>query len=340
MENKFEIVSKNPNFHLNSILKQMNDCFGINDIFDIFYDKKNNNELYLISPCKGFLIEITRLRDNQLIKLLKGHDGKISLIRHFFDERKQINYLVSSGKKSKVNVWDLTNNYNLLFSLNVDYSENSIIFSCVLFFSENKGNFLIVSSNENSHKDFTKIYDFENHQLIANLEATNFAEIYYLLLWNNGEKDYLIGTSIGRVLIHNLETKELFHILNSPKISVQNSACLIKSSQTNKIDLLSVSTVSGNIDFWDLNTFKIKFSIKYNKSYFYHLINWNNRYLIVAEKFNSLILIIDIVIRKIITSIKDNNDQFVVSLKKINHPLYGHSLLSSDLNNTITLWTN
>ena len=63
-------------------------------------------------------------------------------------------YLISASKKSVVKVWDLTNDYNLLFSLNADYSENTKIFSCIALFTENKENYLITSSNENQKNDF------------------------------------------------------------------------------------------------------------------------------------------------------------------------------------------
>ena len=337
---KIKITSENPNFKFKNVVKHMDCCFGINDIFDIYYDKNNNFELYLISPSENFSIAITRLKDNQLIKSLQGHNQKITSLRCFYDEIKQKDYLVSSSKKCKVIIWDLSNNFNLLYSLDVDYSQNSIIYSCLLFFSQNKGNYLITCSNETDSKDFTKIYNFENHQLICELEGTNRIEIYYLLSWKNDDKDYLFETSIGRVIVHDLETKNLFHILNSPNRSIQNSACLIKNTQTNKIDLLAVPTIHGDIYFWDLNTFKLKFSIKYQNSYFYDIINWNDKYIIVAEKFNSLIVIIDISIRKIITIMKNKNESFVISLKKINHPLYGESLLSSDIDNNISLYTH
>ena len=37
---------------------------------------------------------------------------------------------------------------------------------------------------------------------------------------------------------------------------------------------------------------------------------------------------------------KNKNESFVISLKKINHPLYGESLLSSDIDNNISLYTH
>ena len=331
---------ENPNFHYNSIVQEMNCCFGINDIFDIYYDLNDNNELYLIYPSDNFSIKITRLKDNQLIRNLDGHTGKITLIRCFYNYISKKNYLISSGKKSEVKIWDLSDNHKLLFSLKINYSENTCIYSCALFFSENKGNYLITSSNENRREDYTKIFDFNTKQLIANLETTNQIEIFYVLLWENGPINYLIESSIGCILIHNLETKKLFKILRATNKSTQNSLCLIKNPENNKVDLLCATTIHGSLDFWDLGSFTLKFSIKYKSSYFYDIINWYDKYVIVAEKFNSSIIIIDITQKKVITVIKNKNNSYVISLKKIIHPIFGQSLLSSDLDKNIILWTH
>lgn len=331
---------ENPNFRFNSIVQEMNDCFGINDIFAIYYDKKDNNELYLISPSKNFSIKVTRLKDNKLIRTLEGHTGKITLIRHCFNSITQKDYLISSGKHSEVKVWDLSDNFNLLFSLKINYSKNTNIYSSLLFFSENNGNYLITSSNENQVEDFTKLYDFNSQELKANLELTSQVEIFYMLTWNNGKYDFLIESGVGIILMHNLETKELFKVFNPSNKSSQNSMCIIKNPEDNKIDLLCVATIHGSIDFWDLDTFTFKFSVRHKSSYFYDLINWFDRYVIVAEKFSSLIIIIDLAQRRVISTIKNKNNSYVISLKMITHPLFGQSLLSSDLDGKIILWTH
>ena len=207
-------------------------------------------------------------------------------------------------------------------------------------YTENKGNFLIISSNENQKEDYTKIYDFNTEEFIADLEATNYIEIFCLLIWKNNDKNYLIESSIGNILIHNLETKELIKILSTNKKSIQNSMCLINDPDSKKLDLLCVTTVHGLINFWDLGSFTLKFSVKYKSSYFYDIINWNDNYIIVGEKNNSSIIIIDVLQRRVITVIKNKNMSFVITLKKFNHPLYGQSLLINDLKNNIILFSH
>ena len=68
--------------------------------------------------------------------------------------------------------------------------------------------------------------------------------------------------------------------------------------------------------------------------------NWYDKYVIAAEKFNSSIIIIDLLQRKVINVLKNKNNSCVITLKKIIHPLFGQSILSSDLDKNIILWTH
>ena len=329
----------NPNLKYKEIIKNFDCWFGINDAFDIYYSHNQNNELYLISPSSNNSISITRLRDNQILKTLEGfNNGRVNMLRHFYNKKDNNDYLIASFKGSRIKLWDLSNNYNLKYSLTIDYSENTSIFSCLLYFSEENGDYLITSSNNDDYKDFTKLYNFNNGSFSQDLNGSNRIDIFYLLLWNKNNNDYLIQCSIGCILIYNLENKSLFQILRkNGNSTIHNSACLIKNKDGN--DYLYVGNVNGLIDVYNLNNFQLKTSIRYGKSYFYHLISWNNRYILVAEKSNSLIIIIDAVTNRIISTLQ-KHESFVISLKKIIHPIYGECLLSCDLNNKLFLWTH
>jgi len=69
-----------------------------------------------------------------------------------------------------------------------------------------------------------------------------------------------------------------------------------------------------------------------------HIIQWNNKYIIVADYNNKCFKIINIE-NKIIKDIEKQNNDKVICIKKIYHPKYGESLLSALCDNTIKLWT-
>ena len=176
----------NPNFRLKETIIEMKCCFGINDIFDVYNAPNDNNELYLVSPGENSSIFINRLKDKKLIKELEGIKGQIHFLKHFYNKNDNTDYLIASFKGSTVRLWNLLN-YNLIYSLKINYSENTRIYSCLSYFPKNKDNYLITSSNEDKKEDFTKIYDFYTSNFIGNLEHTNRKDIFYLLLWNNNK---------------------------------------------------------------------------------------------------------------------------------------------------------
>ena len=75
-----------------------------------------------------------------------------------------------------------------------------------------------------------------------------------------------------------------------------------------------------------------------NNSVLEHIIKWNNKYIIVADCWNKSFKIIDLEENKIISDIKGQHTDEVKCVKKINHPIYGESLLSTRDDNTIKLW--
>ena len=69
-----------------------------------------------------------------------------------------------------------------------------------------------------------------------------------------------------------------------------------------------------------------------------HIIEWNKKYIIVADYNNKAFKIIDIE-NNLINNINPEHKAELISIKKINHPIYGESLLSAGDDKIIKLWT-
>ena len=69
-----------------------------------------------------------------------------------------------------------------------------------------------------------------------------------------------------------------------------------------------------------------------------HIIQWNNKYIIVADLYNECFKIINLE-NGIIKDIEKQHTNLVICIKKIYHPKYGESLLSADNDKTIKLWS-
>ena len=103
-------------------------------------------------------------------------------------------------------------------------------------------------------------------------------------------------------------------------------------------EYLFSSSTNGYINIWDLcnkNIFKV---INSNKCCLHHIIQWNNKYIIVAAGDNKCIKIINLE-NEIIKDIEKQHTDWVKCIKKIYHPKYGESLLSAADDKTIKLWT-
>ena len=114
---------------------------------------------------------------------------------------------------------------------------------------------------------------------------------------------------------------------------------IISSSAALNKDYLYSSSYNGYINIWDLynkNIFKI---INTNKCILYNIIEWNDKYIMVANCDNKSFKIINIETFKVISDIKGEHKNDVKSIKKIYHPIYGESLLSSDEDGIIKLWS-
>ena len=101
---------------------------------------------------------------------------------------------------------------------------------------------------------------------------------------------------------------------------------------------LYCSSLKGNIYIWDLNNKCLFKDIPIENSQLYNIIQWNSKYTIVADVKKSF-RVVDIEEGKIIFEVKDENSGISSYIKKINHPIYGESLLSNGSSSSVKLWT-
>jgi len=311
--------------------------YGYGDIFEIFISYKDNKE-YIISPNNNNNnLDIFSLIDNKKILSLKGHNNTIRTIRYFINIKNEKEYLISADKNKIVIIWDITNNYNILYNINTNYKNT--INSCLLIFSNNDNNNYIITSTNNISKDIdkssTKIYSLNNGKFIKYINNSNKYNIFYLLSWYNDNKYYIIEFANNKIVINNLLEDKLYsELIQQPE---DNHYSGFIKNKDNK-DYLYSSSNNGYINIWDLynkNIFKI---INTNNCKLYNIIEWNNKYIMVADCDNKSFKIIDIEAFKVISDINGIHKKDVKSIKKIYHPIYGESLLSSDEDGIIKLW--
>ena len=169
--------NSNPNFKYKYSISKDVGFSGYNDIFEV-YISHNDNKEYLVSRERKIL-DIYLLIDHKKIKSLKGHIYLIYMIRYFINNKNNNEYLLSGDNFGFVIIWDIINNYNKKYIIDTRY--NNYVYG-LLFLPYNIDNNYIITA---SKRCTSKIYSFENKELIKCINFTNNREIYYLLSWYN-----------------------------------------------------------------------------------------------------------------------------------------------------------
>jgi len=273
--------------------------------------------------------------DHKKIISLEGHNGQIYMIRYFINNKNNNEYLISGDSRGFVIIWNIINNYNKECVINTNY--DSYVYA-LLFFPFNINNNYIVTASKGcmSDEQTSKIYSFENKELIKYIGYTNNRDIYYLLSWynRNNNQYYIVQLSNKSIIISNLLLdKPNSYLINEPESDHYSGFIYNKDD----IDYLFSSSSNGNVNIWNLYTLEIFRVI--NLSLYerlYNIIQWNDKYCIVGA-LNSLI-VIDLGIYKAITIIKDKDKNDIICVKKIKYPIYGEALLTLAKENMIKLW--
>ena len=335
----YEFKKEPKNLKFKENITTTNTNGGWNDMFEIFISYKDNKE-YLVSPnTNNYKLDIFNLINNQLITSLSGHNNDIRTIRYFINNKNKNEYLISADDNKIVIIWDITNNYNIKYTINTKYGGS--IYSCLLIFPHNgDDNYIISSTLNNTGKDedsATKLYSLNNGNFIKYINNTNNNSIYYLLSWYNkrNNKYYIIQFSYKKIIINNLLEDELYSELNNePETSHFSGFIYYKDNN----DYLCSSSSNGYINIWDLYNKKIYKTINTDSCKLAHIIEWNKKYIIVADYNNKSFKIIDIDNNSIYNINPEHKDK-LACVKKINHPKYGESLLSAANDKIIKLWT-
>ena len=202
-----------------------------------------------------------------------------------------------------------------------------------------KDNFIITSTFNmfgNDEEAATKIYSFNDCKFIKFIKNTNTYHIYYLLLWYNkkNKKYYIIQFANMKILINNLLEDELYtELIKEPEDRHYSGFIYYKDNK----DYLCSSSTNGYINMWDLYNKKIFKIINTDGCKLGHIINWNKKFIVVSDVNNKSFKIIDIE-NNSIYDIKNEHNDLLYCIKKINHPIYGESLLSAGDDKIIKLW--
>ena len=338
-----QLFKKNPNLKFKQIISKSNDFLGFNDLFEIYISIKDNI-YYLVSPnYLNYNLDIITLNNNKLIRSLKGHKNHITTIRYFTNNINE--YLISADINSVVIIFNISD--IIVENLKIKLKYTNWIYSCLLLF--NFSNYIFTSC---CGKGNTKIYLFENKSIIflKNIKDSKNNNTYYLLTWYNkkNNKYYLIEFCKKKIVITNIDNNKLYANLtseNSNQSCYMNGYIFNQYKNKNIIDnnynykeLLFAISNNGYINIWDIYKKELFKSIFINDCIIGNFIQWNEKYIILVDGYINCLKIINLDIGKIINNIFSQYAKGILYIKKIYHPKYGESLISSGQDGIIKLW--
>ena len=297
--------------------------FGVNDIFEVFTSYKDKKCYIISSNYDNYNLDIYSLDVNKKINSLSADYSRIRCLKYFINDKTHEEYLISSHKNNTIIIWDITENYNIIYKIQTN--SEYYIYSCLLVFPNNTiDNYLIAGCY---------LYTFNKFRY-DKLYKQHFTYNYYLLSWlNNKDKEYyIIQFSSSQILICNLIKDEVYANLNFAK---ENHCGFIYNQ--NNTDFLCAVTKTGIIYTYNLEN-KEYVNIMYLKSELHYITEWNDRYIIMADYMRKSIKIMDFKSFKLISNIIGQHTEGIKCIKKIFHPVYGELLLTAGDDNTIKLW--
>ena len=370
------LFNNQPNFQFKqNIVSDFNYSYWICETFDIYYPSKNDkNEPYLVyAPQIKKEIEIIKISNQKLIKTLIEPSNFIEKVNIFYNEKNNNNYLLGTDWDYIVYVWNLDDDYKFLFKINTFYT--NYIYSFLIYF---KLDYIITSSFGNANNfDYIKIFSLKDGALLKNINNSDLNNTLECLIWEKEENDiYIVACCYEKIEIYNIINGELYANLETE----QKDSCgdyYYSGFISNNNKYLFTTSSEGFINIWNLYEKNLVKSVKFNSS-FYKIIPWSiyvdyfkdkedsklyenlNNYMLVCDKLNNGVKVINFIFRKELENINDknnpNSEMFykheiisfyeniekspIKNVKKFKHPIYGESLLTSNEDTNINLWIN
>ena len=342
-----KIFNKDPNelkFH-SQIVNNLSSK-GVNDIFEVYTSNVDNQDYLVSKNGTNNFLDIINLNNNQIVTSLKGHTNTITMVRYFINYKGKNEYLISADTNKNVIVWDITNNFKLLHFIQTEYINHNI-YSCYIFFDNWDNNYIFTSCGLNRYEkneaSYTRMYSLKDGKFEKDIIDSNENNTYYLLIWyHEGYKiNYLIECCEEKIIITDFVKNDLYANLMPQgfKVLKYYSGFIYNYEKKNGRDFLCCSTSNGCVAIWDLLNINLIYFGKISKFELYNIIQWNENYALISGGANKTIKIFDLKKFKEVNNIETGHSSNVNCIKKIIHPIFGESLLTSGNDHKIKLWT-
>ena len=295
--------------------------YGLDNTFITF--KSINNLLYLIYSNRSKSIicyDINKL--NKITEIKYCHDEYITNLRHYLDELNKRDLIMSiSNEDNNLKIWNV-NKWECILNI-PDVNKKGLLYSAC-FMKDRKQNYIITSNyNEVDNCENIKIFDFNGNKI---KEMNDSNEITFLIdnyYDNIIQKNYIITGNLNYIKSYDYNNNELYY-----KYFDNNNGYHFSIDIYNNEEILKLieSCEDGNIRIWHFHSGLLLKKIKIADENLNGICLWNNYYLFVGCD-DETIKLVDLRNELIVEEINGHNKE-VLTIKKINHSIYGECLIS------------
>ena len=281
------------------------------DIFCIF--KSSNNILYLVYPNNSIIILYNLIDKKKITEIKNQHFSEIIHISHSYDEKANIDLLMSASiENGKITtyVWNL-DNLDCINSIQI-ITPHYIYFS---FLKHITGNYVLVGI-QNFHTNFINVY-YSNKGLAKKIKIEEKTDMHCLKTYNSKDsKNYILVGMSDSILSIDFNTGLTNEFKGLENGRIHKYLIIFEEDNITKL----IDGCNDCIYIWNFRNVLMKIFL----DDIYSLCLWNNNILLVGGE--KKIYVINLNYGIIIDTI--NGDNKVFNIKKFIHPSYGSCLAS------------
>ena len=302
---------------------------AVTQMFSVF--KSIKNKTYLTWVTKNKTIEIYDLDSENLIRTIENaHTNDIYCCRHFIDNKKNIDYLITSSYDKSIKIWNLESLDNKpLLTISNAHSNGYIYTPCILSHKNLEKNYIISGADE----DYIKIFDFEGKSQNKDIKVDTYINFLDTFYDEKSNEFYIIVGNGKDVRSLKFNDCSIFNIYGENDSSSHPHVILYK--QENIVKLVE-SNLKGYVHIWNFHTGECLNTI-FLQTVLSGICLWDYNFLICACNDKEL-KIVNINDGKIEKGLPGHN-RVCLSVQKIKLSKYGECVISHAKDGLLKLWT-
>ena len=344
-----------PNFEYEEdIIDYAENTYALTDSFEAFISVKDEKPYIIYQNKNTQSLEVLKVLKNKykLITQIEGHKTKITCLKYFFNEKKNIEYIISSDYDGKIIITNITEDYKKESALKMEYDNGQIV-CCLMIFKINfdldiKNGLILVSNKNTTGNQNYPIKEYvlnKKGELVFSGDLMTYitSNTSYIIHWFNKilKKDYIIDIGFKKIDVIGLFNKTIYKSFKAPpNLETWYHCGFIYNDEENNRELLYITSIRSYVFIIDLysNEFigQIKTSAKMHR--LYNIIQWNKNYILVSNATTPDIKIIDINQGKCVGNNFIGHEDDFRCIRKIKHPKFGYCIITGGDDNSLKLF--